>query len=39
MDAVASSNATAIDARSAVKRAHKAIEDAAEKYKAMKKAS
>ena len=29
----------AIDARPAVKRAHKAIEDAAEKYKAMKKAS
>ena len=30
---------TAIDARPAVKRAHKAVEDAAEKYKAMKKAS
>jgi len=29
----------AIDARPAVKRAHKAVEDAAEKYKAMKKAS
>ena len=30
---------TAIDGRPAVKRAHKAVEDAAEKYKAMKKAS
>ena len=30
---------TAIDARPAVQRAHKAVEDAAEKYKAMKKAS
>ena len=30
---------TAIDGRPAVQRAHKAVEDAAEKYKAMKKAS
>jgi GST-like protein len=29
----------AIDARPAVKRAHKAVDDAGEKYKAMKKAS